>query len=46
MIVTYEPPGLNRVGLLHAPTLTREEGPNADAGSFRAAHGNPICATS
>jgi hypothetical protein len=45
MIVTYEPPGLNGVGSLHALTLTRKEGPNVDVGSFQAAHGNPICAT-
>jgi len=46
MIVTYEPPRLNRVGSLHPLTLTREDAPNVDAGSFQAARGNPICATS
>jgi hypothetical protein len=46
MTVTYEPPRLNRIGLLHALTLAHEEGSNVDVGSFQAAHGNPICGTS
>jgi hypothetical protein len=46
MTVTYGPPRLNRVGSLHALTLTLEEGPNAGAGSFQAAYGNAICGTS
>jgi hypothetical protein len=46
MTVRYEPPRLNRVGSPHALTLIHEEASNADAGSFQAAHSNPICATS
>lgn len=46
VIVTYEPPGLNRVGSLHPLTLTREDGSNVYVGRFQTARGNPICATS
>jgi hypothetical protein len=46
MTVTCEPPRLNRIGPPHALTLIHEEASNADAGSFQAAYGNPICATS
>ena len=46
MIVAYEPPGLNRVGSLHPLTLTRENAPKVDVGSFQEARGNRICATS
>ena len=37
MTVTHQPRRL---------TFADEEGPNADAGSFRAAYSYPICATS
>jgi len=43
MTVTYEPPRLNRIGSLHALTLTRREGSIADVGSSQAAYGNLIC---
>lgn len=46
MTVTYEPPRLHRAGWLHVLTLTHEEGPNADMGSFQAAYDNPICLAS
>jgi len=46
MTVTYEPPRLNRIGSVHTLTLTHQEGPNADVGSFQAAHGDRILATS
>ena len=35
VIVTYEPPGLNRVGSLHPLTLTREDGSNVYVGVSR-----------
>jgi hypothetical protein len=41
MTVTYQPPRLNRIGSVHALTLTYQEGSNPDVGSFQAAHGNP-----
>ena len=44
--MTCELPRLERIGSLHVLTLTHGEGSNADVGSFQAAHGNPICATS
>lgn len=37
MTVTYQPPRLS---------FAHEEGSNADVGSFQAAYGNLICATS
>jgi hypothetical protein len=40
--MTYQPPHLNRIGSLHAETLTHEEGSNADISSFPAARDNPI----
>lgn len=49
MTVTYEPPRLNKVGSLHALTLTstHEDGPpDADVGRFPALPDNPISATS
>jgi len=46
MTVTHEPPRLNRIGSVHALTLTHEEGSNADVGSFQAAQGDRIWATS
>jgi hypothetical protein len=45
MTVTYQPPGLNRIGSPHALTLTRQEGSDADIGRFRAAYGNLTCDT-
>jgi hypothetical protein len=45
MTVTNEPPRLNRTGSPHALTLTHQEGPNADVGSSRAAHGDLIRGT-
>jgi hypothetical protein len=45
MTVTYQPPGLDRIGSPRALTLTHEEGSNADAGRFPAAYGNLICDT-
>jgi len=45
MTVTYQPQRLNMIGSPHALTLTHQEGSNADAGSFQAAQGNPICGT-
>jgi hypothetical protein len=46
MTVTYEWLRLKRDGPPHALTLTHEDGSNADVGSFPAAQGNSICATS
>ena len=45
MTVTYQPPGLNRIGSPHALALTREEGSDAGVGGFRAAYGDLICGT-
>lgn len=42
MTVTYEPPLLNGIGSPHALVLTRQEGSNADVGSFQAAYSNLI----
>jgi hypothetical protein len=46
MTVKLEPPRLNRIGSLHALTLTREERPNAVVGDIPALPVNPISATS
>jgi hypothetical protein len=46
MTVTYEPLHPNTIGPPDALTLVHEAASNADAGSFQAAHGNPIYATS
>jgi hypothetical protein len=43
VIVTYEPPRLNRIGSLHALTLTREAGPDADVGCCQALRDNRSC---
>jgi hypothetical protein len=44
--VTYEPPRLNRVGSVHALTLTREDRPpDADIGRIPALPRNPTGAT-
>ena len=46
MTVTYESPRVNKVGSLHAMTLTHEDGPlDADVGGIPALPDNPISAT-
>lgn len=43
MTVMYEPPRLNRTGSPDTLSLTHEEG--SKAGSFQAAHGDPVRGT-